>query len=283
MNHHTSYRPPMHPTDSSSDMSSQDTSAKTSDTIGIASATSSSRAASTLVYYESYSSSEDDSRKRLLVRVDSHGSTSDESMDSSQYVTVGRTPTGDQNETSEPSEAANLGEVHPSLSNNPTSAGHNFLMLQHPTNPANNMPHIGADAGPPTVSNPELLNSHYYCYQCGEFFYWRSRFLFHRFRVHGHRLPGTDLLHFCRKCEAAFLEPKEKELHIARVHDKLRPYKCRATGCTRAFFTRREMTMHYNVRHLQLRPYSCEYCHKKFGRAEHRNSHVKHVHDASDE
>lgn len=253
------------------------------------------------------SSSGDDSNGRLSMRVDHDRSTSYMPMETSPAVGTQTDMGRSHTQSTEPASltANNVEHSNTSQIVHPPSAGpssplpqhmaveNNFLafnytpppqpvLLVFPPHPPQMLWVHHPTIHPQQVAQPvhfaDLLPSHYYCEGCQVSFYWRSRFLFHRQYYHGNRRCDTNHTVLCHRCKAGFINVKELNRHCARVHYKVRPYKCPGVNCKREFFTKREMVLHHDVVHLRLRPYSCVFCNKSFGRPEQRNLHLRRVH-----
>ena len=85
----------------------------------------------------------------------------------------------------------------------------------------------------------------------------------HRLAVHDLLTEGFDAI-YCDKdgCSYKTLDSDKLPVHIASVHEKLRPWKCDV--CPRDFGTKGSLKLHVERVHMGLRPKICEECGSSF-------------------
>lgn len=100
-------------------------------------------------------------------------------------------------------------------------------------------------------------------------------------RREAHPPPAT---HVCALCSRTFGRARNLRLHVERVHLGLRvsdrpsrTFPCTWPGCERTFSSRNAAKVHLATVHENIRPYSCEQCGRNFGHkhllTRHRRTH----------
>ena len=82
--------------------------------------------------------------------------------------------------------------------------------------------------------------------------------------------------HKCQLCKKSFCKQYVK-IHIATVHEKLKPYKCHL--CEKCFSTDRYVKRHIAAVHEKLKPFQCSLCKKEFTRIDQCKTHISEVHE----
>ena len=75
-------------------------------------------------------------------------------------------------------------------------------------------------------------------------------------------IPADKL---CTICKKVFQTLQNKQLHIKRVHEKEKPFKC--DMCTDSFVNNFGLIRHIERVHLKIKNFKCDVCDKKFSTA----------------
>ena len=82
----------------------------------------------------------------------------------------------------------------------------------------------------------------------------------------------------CEKCDLTFKRKAHLQSHFNASHAIERHYKHYCDKCDFKSSCRRNFTNHTNAVHLGIRPYKCETCEKTFTQKTHYNTHIRNVH-----
>ena len=80
----------------------------------------------------------------------------------------------------------------------------------------------------------------------------------------------------CNYCDSSFLKKSHLQVHINRVHLKLKPFQCK--DCKKCFAIKVGLQRHIDTIHLKSKPFLCEICKKYFPRNDKLKMHGKTVH-----
>merc|ERR1719365_430678 len=83
---------------------------------------------------------------------------------------------------------------------------------------------------------------------------------------------------YCKRegCVYKTLDADKLPVHVATVHDKLKPWKCEV--CPLAFGTKSCLKLHVERVHMGLKPKACDHCTAAFNSATELRNHVAKAH-----
>ena len=82
----------------------------------------------------------------------------------------------------------------------------------------------------------------------------------------------------CTICSKIFFKKSNLKLHIAAVHEGLKPFEC--PTCKKSFSAIADLKRHISEVHDKVKRFKCHFCDKSYGVSKHLKQHVKSIHES---